>query len=156
MYLKLSVWIGLGLYALLSVTDWVMTFALLRLHPGAVEANPLAAACLEQYGWNGLALYKTGGVLMFIGPVYLLTRRRPAVAAGVVALGCAVLLTVTVYTHGLICEAHGEAAELAEDAAWLKPKPNPPHYATDRAVPERCWFAPDASGTQLVGLPYAR
>jgi hypothetical protein len=147
MYLKLAVGLGLGVYALLSATDWMMTYALLRIHPGAVEANPMAAACLEQYGWNGLALYKAGGVLVFVGAVFLLARRRPAVAVGVVAVGCAVLLSVTVYTHGLICEAKRETA----DAAWPKPKPRPA-AETGFTVPDRCWFATEqpvvtASGT---------
>jgi hypothetical protein len=148
MRLKLVVGLGLALYALLSATDWLMTFALLRLHPGAVEANPLAAACLEQHGWNGLALYKVGGVLVFVGSVILLARRRPKVAVGVVALGCAALLTVTVYTHGLLCEAHRDAVERSQDAAWPKPKPGTkPESASP--IPDRCWFAPDAPVAQL-------
>jgi hypothetical protein len=149
MRLKLVVGLGLAFYALLSATDWVMTFALLRLHPGAVEANPLAAACLEQYGWDGLALYKTGGVLVFVGAVVLLTRRRPAIAVGVVALGCAALLAVTIYTHGLLCEAHRDAVERAQDVARPKPKPgtNP---GTTSSIPDRCWFAPDAPVAQAT------
>jgi hypothetical protein len=140
MLLKFVVWTGLGAFALLSATDWVMTFTLLRLHPGAVEANPFAAACLERYGWDGLALYKFAGVFVVIAAVVLIERRRPSVAAGVVAMGCAVLLSVTVYTHQLICESHREARERAEDAAW----PKPPARAEARsAVPERCWFAAD-------------
>lgn len=150
MCLKLVVWMGLGLYALLSATDWMMTFALLRLHPGAFEANPLAAACLERHGWNGLALYKAGGVLVFVAPVVLLIRRRPSVAAAVVAGGCAVLLFVTVYTHGLIRDAYRDATDRAADAAWPKPKPLARRDATDRAVPERCWFATDAPTAEPV------
>jgi hypothetical protein len=96
--------VGAGLYAVLSVTDWVLTYSLLNLHPAAVEANPVAAACLERHGWDGLALYKVGSVLMFLGAVVLLTRRRPALAAAVVTTGCVVLLGVTLYTHVLIRE----------------------------------------------------
>jgi len=129
---------GLGLYTLLSATDWMMTNALLRLHPGAVEANPIAAACLDLHGWDGLALFKTGGVLIFVGAVFLLVRRRPAVAAGVVVMGCAVLLSVTVYTHSLILQAHKEAAE--EDVAWPKVE-TADRDGIETAVPERCWFA---------------
>jgi hypothetical protein len=142
MILKLVVWMCLGLYVLLSAADWVMTHALLRAYPEAMEANPLAAACLEQYGWHGLALYKAGGVFAFVGAVFLLVRRRPVVAAGVAAMGCAVLLSVTFYTHGLICEAHRDAAEQAENAAWPKPKPANDH-GSDWKVPLRCCFAPE-------------
>jgi hypothetical protein len=136
MCLKFAVWMGLGLYALLSATDWLMTFALLRMYPDAVETNPLASACLEQYGWNGLALYKFGGVAVVFGAVILLARRRRSIALGVVALGCAVLLGVIVYSHSLICESYHEAQVRAEDAAW------PKSTAKDDAVPKRCWFAP--------------
>lgn len=139
MRLKLAIWLGLGLYALLSITDWMMTYTLLRMHPGAVESNPLAAACLERYGWDGLAFYKAGGVLVFVGAIGLLIRRRPPVAAGVVALGCAALLWVTAYTHTLIIDAHRENAALAADAAWVKPRNRP--AAKSSPVPEQCWFA---------------
>ena len=151
MRLKSAVWIGLGVYALLSATDWVMTFALLRAHPGAVEANPLAAACLERYGWDGLALYKTAGVLVFVGAVALLVRRRPAVAAVVTAGACAVLLAVTTYTHGLLREAHRDARESAEDDAWPKAKPAPAD--TGPRVPDRCWFAPTPQPVAVVRTP---
>ena len=144
MFLKFAVWTGVGVYALLSATDWLLTFSLLRAYPTAIEANPLAAACLEQYGWNGLALYKFGGVVGFVGAVFLLARRRPSVAAGVVAVGCAVLLTVTVYTHSLICESDREEQEIAEDAAW--PKPTRQDEAGSH-IPDRCWFAPKPSIT---------
>jgi hypothetical protein len=140
MFLKLAVWMGMGLFALLSATDWLMTFALLRANPSAVEANPLAAACLDLYGWDGLALYKLGGVVVVLGAVGLIARRRPVVAAGVLALGCSVLMSVTVYTHDLICESRREAREDAEDVAWPKP------VKGDRAgspIPDRCWFAPE-------------
>jgi hypothetical protein len=132
--------VGLGLFALLSVTDWVMTFALLRLHPGAVESNPVAAACLERYGWEGLALYKTGSVLVFLGAVYLLARRRPAVAACVVAFGCAALLAVTTYSHDLIREAHQERKQLAE-TEFPKPKKKKATTFNGIPIPETCWFA---------------
>ena len=139
MRIKLAVWMGLGLYTLLSATDWMMTHALLKLHPGAVEANPIAAACLDLHGWDGLALFKVGGVLIFVGAVFLLVRRRPAVAAGVVAMGCAVLLSVTVYTHSLILQAH---REIDDDVAWPKAEAAG-RDGIESATPERCWFASD-------------
>lgn len=138
MRLKLAIWFGLALYALLSATDWLMTYTLLRLHPGAVEANPVAAACLSAYGWNGLAIFKAVGVLVFAVAVVLLVRRRPSAAAGVVTFGCAVLLWVTYYSHALICEVRREAAERP---AWLTHKPNKSQPASTIPVPERCWFA---------------
>ncbi len=139
MWAKLIVWSGLGLYALLSVVDWMLTFALLRINNLAVESNPLAAAWLDRYGWRGLALFKAVGVGVFAVTVLLLLRRRPAVAAGVVTLGCAVLLMVTTYSHRLICESHREA-EQARETTWPRKKPTPPPE-NEFGIPERCWFA---------------
>ena len=140
MYLKCFCWSGLGLYAILSVADWMLTFALLSAHPGAVESNPLAAACLEQHGWDGLALYKLGGVVVFTAAVVLIIRRRPRVAAGVVALGCSVLLWVTTYSHSLLCDAHREAAE-RERGEWPSPMGPRLTASDDFGIPQRCWFA---------------
>ena len=142
MFLKWFCWTGLGLYAVLSVADWMLTFSLLRAHPGAVESNPLAAACLEQHGWRGLALFKLGGVAAFAAAVALIIRRRPAVAAGVVAFGCGALLWVTTYSHGLLCQAHRDARELAENV-WPRLKEPDPALSAGYSVPERCWFAGD-------------
>ena len=104
MYVKCFFWAGLGLYALLSVADWMLTFALLRIHPGAVESNPLAAACLDLHGWRGLALYKLGGVLVFAAAAVLILRRRPAIAAGVVEPRLRCPSVGHGYSHGLLCQ----------------------------------------------------
>jgi hypothetical protein len=149
---KTAIWPGLGLYVLLSAADWVLTYALLRLHPGAFESNPLAAACLERHGWGGLALYKAGGVLVFLGAVYLLARRRPAVAAGVVGVGCAVLLSVATYTHGLICDESRAQRELA-DSDWPPQARPDPGASGGFAVPARCWFAPDRPARGVASRP---
>jgi Domain of unknown function (DUF5658) len=140
MGLKLYCWAGLGLYCLLSAGDWMLTFALLQLNGSAYESNPVAAACLEQYGWRGLALYKAAGVVVFLGAVVLLMRRKPAVGAAVVTLGCAVLLSVTTYSHKLIVESRHEIA--AEEAllTWAK---RPARSTAEGAPPrptEPCWF----------------
>ena len=151
MFVKFLCWAGLGLYALLSVADWTLTFALLRAHPGAVESNPFAAAFLEQYGWRGLALYKTAVVVVFVASVVMIFRRRPAVATAVVALGCAALLWVTTYSHGLLTAAHREAADLAA-AEW--PPPKQPLASDPNDLPDRCWFAPEKlSPTRTAAAP---
>jgi hypothetical protein len=105
-------WVGLVTYALLSVVDFRFTSALLRANGGAYESNPVAAACLEQHGWRGLALYKAAGVVAFTGSLILLIRHRPKAGAGVVTFGCLVLLSVTTYSHGLLRDSHRENAEL--------------------------------------------
>lgn len=134
MRLKAYCAVGLGVYALLSAADLLLTFTLLRVNVFAYESNPAAAACLRHHGWGGLALFKAGGVLLFTGAVVLLlVRRRPGVAAGVVTFGCATLLAVTFYSHGLIREVRAEV-DADWDAAWGR-KPDLP---TDVSVAELC------------------
>jgi hypothetical protein len=94
---------GLALFALLSLTDFVQTYALISDGEGGVyEANPVAGAWLERHGWGGLAAFKVGAVAVFIGAAALLLIRRPKAGAGVMALGCAALFLVTVYSSQLI------------------------------------------------------
>ena len=57
-------------------------------------------------------MYKTAGVLAFTGALFLLIRHRPKAGAGVVTLGCVVLLSVTTYSHRLLMDTHRENAEL--------------------------------------------
>jgi hypothetical protein len=104
--------VGMTLFAILSALDLLLTFALLRADAGAYESNPVAAACLEQHGWSGLALYKVGAVAAFTGAVLLLIRRRPKVGAVMVTLGCLILLSVTSYSHRLLMDSHRENAQL--------------------------------------------
>jgi hypothetical protein len=145
MCLKYFCWAGLSLYALLSVADWALTYALLRAHPGAVESNPVAAAFLEQHGWGGLALFKFAVVLVFTAAVVMILRRRPAVAAGVVGFGCAALLWVTTYSHGLLAQAHREAAEQAA-AEWPSPKKARPGEGV-LDILARCWVTEETTAT---------
>lgn len=120
MGMRIYCWLALGVYAFLSVADFKLTSALLRANGGAYESNPVAAACLEQHGWNGLAIYKTAGVLAFAGAMFLLIRHRPQVGAGVVTLGCAVLLTVTTYSQGLLADTHREYQEFGLTAEQIE------------------------------------
>ncbi len=133
-------WAGLALYALLSVADLKLTAALLRANGGAYESNPVAAACLEQHGWRGLAAYKAAGVVAFAGALLLLVRRRPKAGASVVTFGCLVLLSVTTYSHGLLVDSHRQNAELGLTPDQVEllaasqqggPHPDPP---------EDCWI----------------
>ncbi len=116
--------LGIGLYSLLSIADFVLTYTLIETsESGVYESNPVAAAYLENHGWLGLAMFKLGGVTVFVGAVGLLTARRPRLAAGVIGLGCAVLLGVTSYSYNLLKDARRELAN--RDAAWGKPERDP-------------------------------
>jgi hypothetical protein len=139
MFLKAYCWVGIGLYIVLSIADLTLTSALLRMNGAAYESNPAAAACLEHFGWPGLALYKLGGVSILVGAVYLLSRRRASVGAAVVTFACAVLLVVTTYTHSLILESQSEIAE--RGAVWQRyaARTNP-HAEGGFPRLDRCWF----------------
>ncbi len=139
---QLVIGLGLVLFVFLSGVDWLMTFTLLQSDPSAFEANPLAAACLERYGWSGLAVYKTAGVVVFAVAVGLIAQRRPPVAVGVIAVGCAMLIVVTSYTHGLICQNYREESQLAA-TEWMPVVREDHHELYGFKIPKRCWFASD-------------
>lgn len=140
---KVAIGAGMGLFALLSAADWMLTFALLRLEPGASEGNPLAAACLEQYGWDGLAIYKGGAIAVVLGSVWLIARRRPATAGGVLVFACSALLAVTMYTHELIRESHTERRN-PWSASHDLPKPADRYSESSLPAPDRCLFPSSA------------
>src|SRR5918994_2156179 len=97
---------GVVAFALLSLTDFVQTYALITRGEGTVyEANPVAGAWLERHGWSGLAAFKLGAVAVFAGAAVLLAIRRPRAGAGVLALGCLALLSVTFYSSRLLANS---------------------------------------------------
>ncbi len=111
---------GLALFAVLSVTDFIQTFALISGGDGQVyEANPVAALWLERYGWHGLAVFKAGTVFLFVAAAVLLVRRHPRAGAGVVALGCAALLLVTNYSGQLLAEPPEAEEPDFTSAQWV-------------------------------------
>jgi hypothetical protein len=137
MWLRVYFWLGMACFVVLSATDLLFTSALLKGNCEAYESNPIAAAFLEQHGLRGLALYKFGGVIAFLGSVALLARRRPKVAAGVVTLGCAVILSVVMYSHGLIRDARVAARYDAEHGIVRTGKRSP-HAHEDFDLPGWC------------------
>jgi len=115
---------GLGLYVALSVTDFVLTFSLLKLSDGlAYESNPIAAACLDRHGWFGLAAFKAALVLVFVGTVGYVMRRKKWVGVCLAVYGCAILTSVVTYSQQLIGETRQEIAN--RSPAWGPPPANP-------------------------------
>src|SRR5689334_22937681 len=100
--------IGVGLFAVLSVADFVQTYALIADGP-AHEANPVAAGWLARHGWVGLAVFKALLCLCVFAAIALLARRGSPAAGRVLALGCAVLFGVGVYSRGLLAAEAAEA-----------------------------------------------
>src|SRR5207248_150926 len=95
--------------------------------------------CLERHGWNGLAAYKAAGVTAFAGALFLLVRRRPAVGAAIVTLGCLILLSVTTYSHNLLVQSQREKVELRRISAPVSSDTGrSPHPGV--GLPEDCWL----------------
>lgn len=133
---KLFCLVGLGFYTALSAADFLLTHTLIEGSGGqAFEANPIAAVWLEEHGWAGLAAFKAAGVLVFLGTIALLVPRRPRVAAGLVALGCSVLIGVTTYSQGLIGQTDDPFAGHTGDVVTIYgpiEKQTPPQKHTRR------------------------
>ncbi|HEX4609558.1 MAG TPA: DUF5658 family protein [Urbifossiella sp.] len=100
--------VGLVFYAGLSLTDFALTYVIVRTDVG-YESNPVADAWLHRHGWEGLAAFKALTALVFGASVGLIIRRRPRIAAGLVSLGCAALLLVVVYSQGILDDGERRA-----------------------------------------------
>ena len=85
-------------FFLLSLADLLLTGWLLGEEGTFFEANPLAAWCLDRFGWWGLAGLKALSFLLAAGGLSVLARRRPRLARGTLALGC--LAVALVVYHG--------------------------------------------------------
>jgi hypothetical protein len=113
---------GLVVYAVLSVTDFVQTYALIESTGGVVyEANPVAAGWLDQYGWTGLAVYKAAAVLLVVGTIGLLVRRRPPAAVALTVAACLAVGFVTLRSHHYVTAA--ELEHLGDDPSLVEWKP---------------------------------
>jgi hypothetical protein len=140
---KTGAWVvGSGLFAALSVADFVQTYALIEGGP-AHEANPVAAEWLARHGWAGLAVFKALMCLCVLGIVGLLAVRKSPAAGRVLALGCAVLFGVAVYSRGLIV---GERAELAFQDAVAR------GFIVEVAPADPRWASPGRPPAGPVGL----
>jgi hypothetical protein len=81
----------------------LLTWRLLSgARPDVYEANPLAAALLEQFGWGGVALLKCGTSALIVLAILLVARRRPRVARRLAAGLCLLLASVVGYSGWLL------------------------------------------------------
>jgi hypothetical protein len=98
------------LFPALSLADLVLTWVLLQRADGrAWESNPVASWWLEHFGWAGLSGYKLGNVLLVAALAWVVSRRRPRAAGGLLAFGCTSLLAVVAYSTFLVCDVEAEA-----------------------------------------------
>jgi hypothetical protein len=87
------------LFALLSLTDLALTCWLLGRGAGRVyEANPLAGWFLARHGLAGLVCFKAAVVLLVFALAAAISGSRPSLAGRILALGCAGLLVVVLYS----------------------------------------------------------
>lgn len=96
--------LGLAAFAALSLTDFVLTFALILTKPGAYESNPVAAAWLEKYGWRGLAGFKSLSALVVLIALGMVCWKRPRFGAWAVLAACLAMLAVAVYSRDLMLQ----------------------------------------------------
>jgi hypothetical protein len=99
-------------FVLLSLSDWVLTWAVIRNGLGHVyESNPVAAWFLHCQGWAGLALYKAAMVLTSSSLSTVISWRRPRTGGLVLSLGCGVSAAVVLYTGYLYLACAGPLDE---------------------------------------------
>ena len=78
-----------------SDPDW----ALIGDGLGSVyESNPVAAWCLQGYGWAGMAVFKALMVLASGGLSEVISRYRPRTGGRVLGLGCIITASVVLYS----------------------------------------------------------
>jgi hypothetical protein len=95
--------VGLLLFASLSLADLVLTRLLVGDGTGALyEANPLAAWCLRQHGWPGMAAFKLATVLLAGACIVRIGRHRPRVAGRLLVLSCGAVTAVVLYSCCLL------------------------------------------------------
>jgi hypothetical protein len=96
----------LMLFLALNLADFSLTWFLLEGSRGHVaEGNPVASWCLENGGWEALAVLKAVSTLLVAAIALALGRRHPRLRARVLNLGCTVLAIVVLYSCSLGAEA---------------------------------------------------
>jgi hypothetical protein len=87
----------------LQACDFLLTWQLLGgSRPEVYEANPLASATLERFGWGGLALFKSAVSVLVVLAALLVLRRRPALAGRLLGGLCLLMAGVVGYSGWLM------------------------------------------------------
>ena len=86
-------------FVLLSLADLTLTWALIGDGLGSVyESNPVAAWCLQGYGWAGMAVFKAVMVLASGGLSEVISRYRPHTGGRILVLGSIITASVVLYS----------------------------------------------------------
>jgi hypothetical protein len=100
-------------FFLLQACDLLLTWRLLTSgRPDVREANPVALALLERFGWLGPVLLKGGTSAVLVLALVLLGRRRPVLARRLLGGLCAVLGGVVIYSGWLLLRPDPQVLEL--------------------------------------------
>jgi len=104
--------------------DLLCTWRLLTgARPDVYEANPVAAALLQRYGWGSLVLLKCVTTSLIVLTIHLLARRRLATARRLMGGLCLVMAGVVGYSGWLLLRpvdsSFSEMSNLAAEEARL-------------------------------------
>ena len=105
-------------FLLLSVVDLLLTGWLLVGEGPFFEANPLAAWCLQRFGWGGLAGLKAASLLLTAAGIAVLARRRPWIARGILAVGCLAVALVVFQGASLVTASPALQEEYHREQAF--------------------------------------
>lgn len=117
----------LVLFALLSATDFAITYFLISGSKGAVyEANPVADQSLQRWGWTGLAVFKATLVTLITTIVVYIYYRRPRVAHDVLAVACGAVVVAVLTGTSIAINRAGAAPTEEFETADLPVRPARP------------------------------
>lgn len=145
----------LGLFALLSAADLLLTLHLLNGRVWAREGNPVANWALDLAGWQGLTAYKAG-IASAVGTLaWAIASARPRAGVGVLGFGCAAHGFVVVYSCLLpSLVRHHDDGSVADAEAALHREGQLAHQVTKleayRAVRDEVIQALDADQCNLA------
>jgi hypothetical protein len=134
-------WIWPAFFLAASVLDLGLTWLLLEVSEAAYEANPLAAAILDRHGWGALAGFKVGCAALVVGVVYVIGRRKPALAGRLTRIACVLLTCVLFYSVCLLAvdtrDPETRAILAKEEQRWQKLQDERRRFGTYIAHAER-------------------
>ncbi|HEV8060668.1 MAG TPA: DUF5658 family protein [Gemmataceae bacterium] len=103
MYLRLLPLPSLTLFSILSACDVLFTWLLMQWPNGKFqEANPIADAWLNRYGWSGLLAYKALAAGTVLGASLYIGHSQPRKADRLLTTGCLLVGGVLLYSYYLI------------------------------------------------------
>jgi hypothetical protein len=108
-----GLWPWLLALASVGTLDWFLTWLLVeRRH--AVEANPIAAKVLQQFGWWGLAYFKASSVILVAVLGHVIARKNRWAAQRLLQFACACTLLIVGYSFFQVIRQEIACASILE------------------------------------------